>query len=268
MCPPTGDSYENSAIGPELWIGYDPGMNVLAPYLLVQRIRNPGATVLGLCVVFLIPIVSLMVLMGYRAELQDRLHEDPDADALPDFSFSRFGDLITRGIWPFLYLLIQNVLWGMAYFVSYILMILILFDGRFGGPIDPWWFALVVGGWAVSIGFVYVVTTLLVAPFLLYSSRVRRFAFGECCKFALEFYRRCGWIMIGVLIPKLFLDSLVAAIGFLVCFIGVYPAWVVVTLGESHTFMQLYRRYLARGGTPVPPYVDKKRDDDDEDDNE
>jgi hypothetical protein len=40
-------------------------------------------------------------------------------------------------------------------------------------------------------------------------------------------------------------------LGYLMCFIGVYPAAALLTIAHWHLNLQIYRLYLARGGAPL-----------------
>jgi hypothetical protein len=43
----------------------------------------------------------------------------------------------------------------------------------------------------------------------------------------------------------------VALLGYLACFIGVYPAVVILGMAQQHLVAQLYRLYLDEGGQPI-----------------
>ena len=73
--------------------------------------------------------------------------------------------------------------------------------------------------------------------------------------------------MVGLLLPKMLLDGFLYAAGYACCFVGLFPASVVIMLAEQHFLSQLYRKYLERGGERIPLPVPEKSDDfDDEKD--
>lgn len=43
-----------------------------------------------------------------------------------------------------------------------------------------------------------------------------------------------------------------AIVGYLMCFIGMYPAMGLITVAQWHLDFQLYHLYVSRGGVPVP----------------
>lgn len=57
-----------------------------------------------------IPVVGPIVLLGYRAEVSVALDNDPNMLRHPKFDFNRFGEYLSRGVWPFLIALIMSFL--------------------------------------------------------------------------------------------------------------------------------------------------------------
>ena len=49
-----------------------------------------------------------------------------------------------------------------------------------------------------------------------------------------------------------FLGWVTVSVGLMLCFVGVYPAVVIVRMAALHFRYQTYAVYLARGGEPVP----------------
>jgi hypothetical protein len=215
---------------------------------------------LSLCQI--IPFLGIILILGYRAELADEWDDQPDDRPVHEFRFDRFSELVSRGIWPFLYFLIQASIWFVGYMVTYLGMVIIMIS-QGGNPDKPLLLATLFG-WMISISFLWYATTMISWPFVLYASRNRQFAFGAACRFARGFYARVGWSMVGLLLPKILLDSFLYLCGFICCYIGLFPASVVIMLAEQHFLSQLYRKYLERGGMPVPVYQPPEQDDEDQ----
>src|SRR5262249_19196648 len=86
------------AIGPIVLMGYFFG---IIEYLIRRRQRAKG---------LLSPPEAV------AEQLLDALpvHTDPDSESYPDFTFDRFSDYLTPGIWPFLVQLIVSLVLGVA----------------------------------------------------------------------------------------------------------------------------------------------------------
>lgn len=227
-------------------------MRYFQPYTFLKSSSHTAATLFYLSVLAMVPFLGVLVILGYRAELADEWDDRPDDRPVREFRFDRFSELVTRGLWPFLYFLIQAGIWFAGYMLTYFSMVIILLSQ--GGKPDGAFVLATFGGWALSIGFLWYFTMFISWPFVLYSSRVRQFAFGDSCGFAKDFYARVGWLMVGLLLPKALLDGFLYIAGYACCFVGLLPASVLIMLAEQHFLSQLYRRYLERGGSPIPAY--------------
>jgi hypothetical protein len=200
----------------------------------------------------LLPIVVLGAwpVLGYFSGRFPRMiaTNRPDDADVPPFRIDKLGEYLSRGGWPTLYLALQFVFWFACYLVSYVILVVTLFSGM--GPDDPVFWASLVG-WSLSMLLIYYVTTFLLWPFHIHAYLTGRFAFGDSIAFAREFFGTVGWATFGLSVPKVLLDVLTYTAGMALCCVGVFPAWAVILNAELHYQAQLYRLYLARGGTPV-----------------
>ena len=203
-----------------------------------------------------IPVVGPIVALGYRAEVAQALLRDDERRRHPKFDFNRFGEYLSRGIWPFLIGLVL-VLFAIP------LIILGIFLPIFFGTAanQP------VVGMIVSISFYLLALVLFVgfsAPMTFHAELAGRFDLGGAFRFAKEFWTTVGGLAIltGLLfIPLSFAVTLVSV---LACFVGIYPANSLIQMAGQHLFVQLYVEYLERGGEPIREFVPRDRYDDDE----
>jgi len=87
---------------------------------------------------------------------------------------------------------------------------------------------------------------------------VNRFDFPAAWQFARRF-----WGLVagqGILTGLIFflLAMFVALLGLLCCFIGIYPASIIITMAGEHLMVQLYLEYLYRGGIPIDDHLPRE----------
>jgi hypothetical protein len=222
---------------------------------------RPGGFVnlLMMLVCLLIPFVGPIVLLGYRAEVAVALELDPAMRRHPKFTFERFVQYLTRGVWPFLIALILSL----PIFLLYGALI-VAFVINPPGPNNPplLAFALFGGGYLLAIS----IQLFLTIPMMFHAKIIGRFDLAGAFRFAWAFWMLVGWLAVGTGIVYTFLALVIAVIGLLCCFVGIYPAAVLIEMASLHLMVQLYRIYLDRGGDPIPEYIPTKRDEDDDDD--
>lgn len=232
----------------------------LAFAYFVGRKPNGWTNLLLVTVCTFIPILGPIVLLGYRAEVSEKLLRDPDLRRYPDFDFDRFTTYLERGIWPFLVSLVASLA-GLP-----------LIAAAWGAIIA----GVAAGGAAVIAGVVaafllVVVGSVAVAavtvPLTFHAEIANRFDLGGGFRFAVDFLKRVGGL--AVLTYILFVPLAMAAVfvGLLACFIGVYPVAALVQMAGQHLMTQLYREYLDRGGEEIVKTEKRRRRRyDDEDD--
>jgi hypothetical protein len=197
-----------------------------------------------------IPIVGPIALHGWYAEIFQRLtrrHPRP----IPKLDFADLGHYIQR---------------GMAAFVASLVMSL-----PFGFIVGLLSAVLYGGGIALAATFKepIIILPVLLALFLLF------FLFGV--GFSVFMHASMTWAEltedVGRSITprnllsyagKTWTTTLVASlvygiisiplimVGYAMCFIGMYPAIVVMLVGMTHLRWQIYQQYLTKGGEPLP----------------
>ena len=97
-------------------------------------------------------------------------------------------------------------------------------------------------------------------PMEYHAQVTRKFSPIEELKFALRFARVCWFSTFVAVLMFNMLSSVCSLLGVLLCYIGLYPAFVIQQMAEQHLMSQLYLHYLEEGGEPlVRPEVSEDR---------
>lgn len=220
-------------------------------------------TVLLLTVCALIPVVGVLVLLGYRSEqLDDWLDEGTD-DKVRPFDFNRFADLLMRGVWPFLYGLII----GLAFAFILILMYVLVFISIFAfARKNPEMLFLIFGFFYLFIFVVQVFAHFISWPFILYGQVSGKFDFGAAWSFSKDFYSKNGLSnLLMISLVCMIINVILMIVGVFVFCLGYYVAMAVIVMADGHILWQLYRRHLERGGSSIPRFEKPKPRSRDED---
>ena len=223
--------------------------------------ENPNwlTTVLFLALVALamtIPGVNILVqllVFGYQFEAIDWLLRTQGRQ-YPDFDFGRFGDYLSRGIWPFLINLIVTIIFFPLFYIGAIVAVVVVASlaSAAGDNIAP---VVVIGlGGLAFIGFMLVLIgfSVIITPMILRCGVAQDFGAAFAFDWVLDFARKM-WIEI--VLAGLFLGLTgfaLAAVGLLACIVGIFFVVPLVWLASMHVLYQLYVVYLSRGGTPIP----------------
>lgn len=221
-------------------------------YFVGQK-PNGWTNLLLATVCLFIPVVGPLVLMGYQAEMTERLLRDPDLRRHPDFSFDRFMELLTRGVWPFLVGLVVALL------AVPVLVLAVMVAVGIGASVDP-----ILG--AVLAVLIYVGGILLLnavmIPIQFHAELANRFDLRGGFRFAVSFLKLVGGKALVAYLVFNLLTIPLTLVGLLACFIGVYPAVVVAMMAGQHLMAQLYLDYLSAGGEEIvktPTDADRRR---------
>jgi len=216
----------------------------------------------GVC--HLIPVVGPIVFQGYQCEVIDARitpmgdgtlaptepgapvnYQVPPA-AYPDFDFSRFGEYLMRGLWPFLAVLVMMVPMVFMIFAVQISIFAAIALKVHG----------VVAALLILCGVVlYLLITLLVpmamTPVVLRAMLMRSFAAAFNFPFARDFFFRMFWrLLLNVIVTNIVMIPLMIG-GLLLCLVGIYPAAAILGLFYADVLAQTYRDYLLRGGMTI-----------------
>jgi hypothetical protein len=225
-----------------------------------------GMNLLLVTVCNLIPFVGPIVSLGYRAEVAQSLIHDEELERPPLFTFDRFVEYLTRGLWPFITSLVVTLcvlpLIGVVVITSMMI-------AAAGGMPE---LGLIVG----LIGYFgsFILLMALVTPMAFYAELSGKLDLPGSFGFAREFWTLVPGPAIITILVFIPLSIVVTIIGLILCFVGVYPAQTVIQMAGLHLVVQLYLLFLERGGTPIPEFVEevkprrrrRRRDKDDDDD--
>ena len=223
-------------------------MDYVKPFTYFAGATGGFVNLLFCAVCNLIPVLGPIVLLGYRAEVAEELVRDRRLRRHPEFDFGRFGDYLSRGVWPFVYQLGFGLLLGVVLLAG--IAVAALF-----GPLG------------LLAGVLVLVPVVLGAPVFLWPMELHaqlsgRFAPVEAFGFASRFAGRMWGLTLVSLITFLAGSVVVGVLGLLACGVGLYLSAVVQLMAQQHLMTQLYRLYLADGGD----LIDGPDDDDEYDD--
>lgn len=200
----------------------------------------------------LIPILGQIALLGWHAEIMHRLRRG-DEKPVPKLDFGDMMHYFSKGVPAFIGALIIGLPFGM------IMGVVMGVGGVVAGAVTA---AMRIRGPEVifaiyGLGFV---AFLFISPLMAIASNavVTRAEYTEDGSKALEFgklwdYAQKTWgLSIMGWIGTQFFGSFIVMAGLLICFVGLYPAVVAITLARVHMRWQIYEVYLSRGGEPIP----------------
>jgi hypothetical protein len=204
----------------------------------------PNLGLVLLCL--LIPVIGPIVVMGYMVGAERALAENIDA-AAPRFDFGKFTFYLQRGVWPFLVGLVMGLIllpfmWGL------------IAVGIVGGALlgrHPWVGVAMIGGAVPAYLVLLTVYQVATAPLILKAGLQENFGAGFDLRFLGDYVKRVGLLALGVGLVMVVIIVPLSLVSLCALFVGplVLSVWLQFVL--AHVQMQLYREYLARGGTPI-----------------
>jgi hypothetical protein len=199
-----------------------------------------------------VPLVGGMVWTGYLYECVEQLHHTRGTE-MPDFDVNRFGDYLTRGVFPFL---VQLVIWialGVCYFLLYPFMFAAALTIEGVGE-EHALIVLATGGvlYLFTVAAVILTPIILLAPLMLRLGLSQDLSVGFRLSWWGDFLRRMWLELVLSTMFVLTTGLIMTTLGCLLIIVGSYAAWAWVSLASAHLSWQLYDLYLARGGEPVP----------------
>ncbi|MBI5531908.1 MAG: DUF4013 domain-containing protein [Deltaproteobacteria bacterium] len=231
------------------------GIEYFAALKFIFSQQNAWSSILLLTVLLFIPVVGQIVMYGWQCEILQRL-ERRDPKPIPEFSFSDFTHYLSRGVTPF----VTQILLTMPFSVVFgalggisAMVAMVATRGMHHTRGEPPWAVLSVYG-------VVMLLSLASAPFiaiLMNAGLVRAELtedLGKTLSFsALLAYIKRTWAttFVASFLYGL-LASFVILLGLLCCYFGLFPASIIVATGMVHLRFQIYQKYLARGGDPIP----------------
>jgi hypothetical protein len=237
--------------------GRDTRVRYWAAFTFLFTGPNWWKNVLILAVAMLVPILGPVVVIGYLCEMlaprpvddgSGRLLDPPrPATGYPDFEFPRLSAYLERGIWPF----VTSLVAGLALLpMFFVVAIPVVVAGVAGGG-DVMIAVAVALSMALGVGLILLATAAMV-PLTLRAAMLMEFGATFSFAWARDFVRRT-WVELALAWLFLMAVSIPLSVaGYLMCFVGLYPAMAVVTAAQWHLDFQLYHLYVSRGGAPLP----------------
>lgn len=227
-------------------------MHYFRSYRFAFSSPNWAMNLLMLIVCKLIPILGDIVLIGYFFEVIEYMHRRGSDVVYPDFNFNRFVKYLVRGVWAFLAIFL------MQFFVMMPTLLLGYFAIVFSWIMVsekqlPAETAAIITVVAVAVALlVGLLIGLISMPVYLKAGLQQEFLPAFSLSFFRDFYGRIGFTVILTLLFKFVTAPFVFLAGVLLCFIGMFPAEIVIIYSQHHLLYQLYREYLRAGGMPIP----------------
>lgn len=190
-----------------------------------------------------IPVIGPIVFMGYAAEVITALDRDPERKNYPEFTFDRFSEYLRRGIYPFVIALVLGMLIALP-------AVLFMWGGMFAAAMlkEPLLLIAVVPTFMVLI---WVLQFGLVLPAKFHAEMTGRIDFGGAFRFVKQFWGLVGGTGVAAFVVTLLISLPLTFLGFLACFVGIYPMATILQMAFQHVQVQLYHLYLDRGGEPL-----------------
>lgn len=200
-------------------------------------------------VFYLVPMIGPFALMGWHCEIMQRLarkHPKP----IPKLDFSDLTHYLGRGVTPFVVSLVMTmpISLGITAVAFAVMMV-----GAAGAAATKEPAVMILVG-VLGFGVAWLIGLLLG---LVMNAAMTRAELTEDFGSALslgKIFDYAGKTWWKVLVSN-FLYSIVATplifVGYAMCFVGLYPAMIVLITGMTHLRFQQYLHYLSRGGEPV-----------------
>lgn len=225
------------------------GVSALRAVSAVWKDQNFKTNVLLGLVFLLIPVVGPIALSGWMCEAHQRLlrrHPNP----MPKIDFGDFVDYIKRGLAVFLSSLIITipiliVVYGMMAVAGFGTFAVISATNE---PIA----GIAVG---VVVGLITIVVMLALSAVVnaVHTRAELTEDFGKALSFGkvMSYAKATGGTVIVKNLAFMFIAFGIVLVGLLLCYLGVYPAAVLLQLAAMHLRYQIYQDYLSKGGEPI-----------------
>jgi hypothetical protein len=213
-------------------------------------------TVLLGALCMLIPVVGPLVMLGYQYEVVISLMTTQGL-RYPEFDFNRFADYLMRGVWPFLVQLVASLVLAPVYLILFFVpfMTLMAIVAAAGERNSPLVFAVGLPLLLMVVIPLSILPAIALMPLMLRAGLAQDFAEAFNFNWAVDFVKKTWREMLVAMLFLALTGGVLAMLGMLACYIGLFAVMPVIFLAQSYLLYQLYSIYLTRGGTPVPVKV-------------
>ena len=243
-----GQQYAEPYAPPPYQHGIDFGRAIGAPFKSPNWVMN--TVWVAICFALSMVVVGGIVLIGYQMEVIDR-RSRARSDEWPDFDPNRFGDYLSRGLWPWLVYIILSMalvvpLW---LFMGISMAIVGAVFGNGESALVP---LLVIAIMSVFVSVLFAAMTFIVGPLALRAGLASDLGQGFNFRWALDFGKRVWGQMLLVFLCTFVIGIVAEVVGLLLCFVGLLVTFPIAQMMFTDFGAQLYDIYLTRGGEPVP----------------
>jgi hypothetical protein len=230
-------------------------MRYLRSYSFLMQSPNAILNVLWVSVFLLVPVLGLLVLLGYAFEMVQYLHCKNES-SIPDFEPARLGRYLARGVRPFAVLLFGGVPLAL---LSWLLGSITAAEWTLvrEGESTEGTLVLVATGAFLILLTTFLVGMVILAVLTMWTGLSQQWPLNACRRFAQDFVGRVGQELLLVEVFLLATAPLALAAGIMLLGIGLVPAVVAVSLAQHQLLYQLYELYLKRGGAAIPLKVEE-----------
>ncbi len=229
-------------------------MKYMESYRFLFRSPNWVTNLLLCTVAQFVPVIGLMVFLGYHFEIIEALHQRGDGD-YPDVDLDRLNQYLKRGAWVFLVQFVVGLplisLSMFLYFGSWIGIVMVASPRGNPAMVLPL-LAFVVCGLLLLV-LLSLALHIILVPMTLRAGLLSDFNSAFSWAFIRDFLSRT-WLTCLLAETFLFVTGAPLVIaGVVFFFIGAYPAATLILFARTYLLYELYEEYLRRGGMEIRP---------------
>ncbi len=210
---------------------------------------------LSLAILLQSVFIGQIAVFGYGAELIRARAGRPERTT-PDIDSNRLGDYIAKGLWPFLVVMLVQVLLSFMLALPIIVVAAAMILATSGGQASE---AAAAGIMLLGIPLILVAAMfviVLMVPFMIRAMICQDFAKSLDLGWARAFVKLMFWEMLRSAFLFMVISMGIIAVGALFLCVGYIPALGWLTGAWMHLLAQWYEIYLSLGGEPAPPATD------------
>ena len=199
----------------------------------------------------IIPIVGLIVMLGYFAEVHRRLvlrHPEPYVR----FDFSDLSNYLSRGIAPLVMMFLVAMPFALLVGMMIVAIVVGAQVGAAGGGFDEELVLVAAFGGGALVGipllvFWQVVMNAATTRAELTGDVGKTLSLGAIWAYAGKTWKRA--LLTGIVLW--FVSFGLALVGLLACIVGIFVTTTIGMIAQLHVRWQIYNEYLLGGGEPI-----------------
>ncbi|MCA9597315.1 MAG: DUF4013 domain-containing protein [Myxococcales bacterium] len=237
-------------------VGYAPGPGSSRGVSVIDAVKavfeDPEwkHNVMFAVIFMVIPIAGPIAMAGWFCEAQQRLvrrHPQP----IPYIDFSDFGEYLRRGLTVFLVQIVMTIP-VLIIVYGFIALAAVGTAGVIAATDEPA-IGIAVGG---LLGLIALMVMLGVSAFVNAAQTRAELTenFSEALSMGKVFAygKATFWRVMIKNFAFMFVAVGIVLLGMMLCYVGIYPAAIVLQIAAMRLRFMIYDDYLARGGEPIP----------------